>query len=271
MSNWFPLLNYTHYSLLRGFSKPAELANKCKANGYKACGLADFQSISGAVSFYKACKAADIKPIIGCDFGKYILFARNYEGWCDLIEAVSTLEDGKIPGPLAKRIFARKNLICVSNKKFDENSYAHSKNLPTSRYGNKEDNVLYKILTCVGVYTTISKATRQFSGPTAKEMDPALYNAFDDKAVNHVLDSEESSKLDDKVLAEIYDKVEDYDILHKPMLPKFQCPRGLTEEDYLKELCREGWKTYLKDTGKIDDPEQKEDLSGSLRRRTWRY
>ena len=53
---WSPLCNYTHYSLLKGFSKPEELAAKCAENKYKACGIADYKSISGAVSFYLACK-----------------------------------------------------------------------------------------------------------------------------------------------------------------------------------------------------------------------
>ena len=38
--NWFPLCNYTHYSLLKGFSKPLSLAKKCKENGFAACGIA---------------------------------------------------------------------------------------------------------------------------------------------------------------------------------------------------------------------------------------
>ena len=77
MSNWFPLLNYTHYSLLKGFSKSSPLVDKCVENGYKACGLADYRSISGAVTYFKAFKAAGIKPIIGCDFGKYIFWTRT--------------------------------------------------------------------------------------------------------------------------------------------------------------------------------------------------
>jgi len=66
--DWFPLCNYTHYSLQKGFSKPADLAKKCAKNYYTACGIADYKSISGAVSFYQACVANDIKPIIGCAF-----------------------------------------------------------------------------------------------------------------------------------------------------------------------------------------------------------
>ena len=256
MSNWFPLLNYTHYSLLKGFSKAAPLIDKCVANGYKACGLADYRSISGAVTFFKACKAAGIKPIIGCDFGKYVLFAKNYAGWCDLIEAVSALDsEGKIPGSLAKRLFAQNNLICVSDQKFAADSHAFGDHLPRSRYVNKEDSILYKILTCVGFYTTMSKASRSFS-KTPKDMDPTLRDAFNDNLEMHVLDKDESSKLDDSVLVEIYDQVEEYDILHKPMLPTFVCPRGLTEEDYLKELCREGWKNLLKAEGKVETEEE---------------
>ena len=32
--NWFPLKNFTHYSLLKGFSKPHELAKLCAKHKY---------------------------------------------------------------------------------------------------------------------------------------------------------------------------------------------------------------------------------------------
>ena len=85
MKNWFPLCNYTHYSLQRAFSKPEELAKKASENSYSACGIADYKSISGAVSFYQACVKYDIKPIIGCAFDDYTLFAKNHTGWLELI------------------------------------------------------------------------------------------------------------------------------------------------------------------------------------------
>ena len=74
---WFPLCNYTHYSLLKGFSKPKELARKCKDNSFRACGIADYKTISGAVAFYQACVANDVKPIIGCSFDNFTLFAKK--------------------------------------------------------------------------------------------------------------------------------------------------------------------------------------------------
>lgn len=259
MSHWFPLLNYSHYSLLRGFSKPEELAQKCVDNGYKACGLVDHKSISGAVSFYKACKARGIKPIIGCDFDKYILIAKNHAGWLDLIEAVSTLEvGGVIPRELATQIFKRENLICISKKKFGKDSFAHCEALPESRFADKDDRILYQILACVNFNTTIAKATHKFNSPKAQEMQGGLYEAFDDK-VMHVLDKDESAHLDDTILKEIYDLVEDFDILNKPMLPKFECPNGMSEEAYLKKLCEEGWDKLLKAQGKIDTPEKEQE------------
>jgi DNA polymerase-3 subunit alpha len=83
--NWFPLRNFTHYSLLKGFSKPAELAKICADNDYPACGIADYKSISGCVSFFQACKKVGVKPILGCSFDNTTVFARNKDGWFDLI------------------------------------------------------------------------------------------------------------------------------------------------------------------------------------------
>ena len=90
--NWFPLKNFTHYSLLKGFSKPHELAKVCADNEYPACGITDYKTISGAVSFHQACKKVGIKPIIGCSFDNTTVVARNKKGWFDLIELVSSLD-----------------------------------------------------------------------------------------------------------------------------------------------------------------------------------
>jgi len=37
------------------------------------------------------------------------------------------------------------------------------------------------------------------------------------------------------------------------MLPKFECPNNLSEEDYLKELCRIGWRERLIKANKVSD------------------
>ena len=50
---------------------------------------------------------------------------------------------------------------------------------------------------------------------------------------------------------------EDYNILGQPMLPEFDCPNNYSEEQYLRQLCRDGWKDRLQPTGKVNTTEAK--------------
>jgi len=263
MTSWVPLRNFTHYSLLKGFSKPKELAKKCKDNGYTACGITDYKSISGAVSFYQACKKAGIKAIIGCSFDKYTLIAKNKNGWHDLIELVSSLDDdGNIPSEISKRVFDNHNLICLADKKFNslgDDSYAYSDLMPVSYYVNKEDSVLHRILLCSDLKTTLPAIQKKLRSQTL----PSEVVEFFTSDKYHLLDSEQSSKLsgDIGVIEEIVNKCEDYDILSRPVLPTFECPNGASEENYLKELCRIGWKKLLIGSGKISSEEKKKEYA----------
>lgn len=93
-SKFIPLHVHSHYSLLDGLSKPAQIVNRCIKLGYNACALTDHGTVAGAVSFIKACEKkcvcghskADhkakctkgecectsfkfkVKPILGCEF-----------------------------------------------------------------------------------------------------------------------------------------------------------------------------------------------------------
>jgi DNA polymerase-3 subunit alpha len=249
--------------LLKGFSKPKELAKKCKDNGYTACGITDYKSISGAVSFYQACKKAGIKAIIGCSFDKYTLIAKNKNGWHDLIELVSSLDDdGNIPSEISKRVFDNHNLICLADKKFNslgDDSYAYSDLMPVSYYVNKEDSVLHRILLCSDLKTTLPAIQKKLRSQTL----PSEVVEFFTSDKYHLLDSEQSSKLsgDIGVIEEIVNKCEDYDILSRPVLPTFECPNGASEENYLKELCRIGWKKLLIGSGKISSEEKKKEYA----------
>jgi DNA polymerase-3 subunit alpha len=255
--DWFPLINYTHYSLLKGFSKPEELAQKCKDNGYPACGICDYKTISGAVAFYKACKKVGIKPIIGCSFNFISLFAKNKKGWHDLIELVSSIEDDT-KDDACDEVFARGNLIKIFN--------APSESMPVSYYTNKEDAKLHRVLLCSDMKTTLPKILKCIRPDNRGgiNIDSKFPNEHSDKLVYFMQDSfyvknkNESKGLDKSKLKEIYDQCEDYDILNKPMLPKFECPGGITEESYLKELCRKGWKKLLIEQNKVADEKNKQ-------------
>lgn len=245
MLNWFPLKNYTHYSLLKGFSKPEELAQKCKDNNYIACGICDYKTISGAVSFYKACKRVGIKPIIGCSFDGFALFAKNKNGWHDLIELVSSLDDdNNLLEEHLNKVLAKNNLIKVLD--------STEESMPISYYTNREDAKLHRLLLCSDMKTTLPKIQKAIKKD--KNLDNANYFINDHY---HILDKDESSGLGTKQLEKIYNECEDYDILSIPVLPSFKCPRKLSEEEYLKELCRKGWKKLLIDQDKVSNESDK--------------
>ncbi len=52
---------------------------------------------------------------------------------------------------------------------------------------------------------------------------------------------------------EIDEKCEKYSILSGPQMPQFPCPNGLSSEQYLRQLCREGWSKRI--AGKIKQEE----------------
>lgn len=251
--NWCPLKNYTHYSLLKGFSKPEELAKKCKENNYPACGIADYKTISGAVAFYKACKKNGIKAIIGCSFDECTVFAKNKDGWHDLIEIVSSIDDdGNVDKSLWSFTIKKNNLIVLTQS---------SDLIPVSYYVEAEDAKLHRILLCSKLKTTMPKMQKDIRKGTASEdvveqFTTDQYHVLSNPEVVKIIGR---SKLEEvNLVEEIINSCENYDILSKPILPKFKCPDGKTEEEYLKELCRKGWKNLLMESGKVSSDESKQ-------------
>ncbi|NBO99208.1 MAG: PHP domain-containing protein [Proteobacteria bacterium] len=257
--NWYPLKNFTHYSLLKGYSKPEELAQKCADNDYPACGICDYKTISGAVAFYQACKKLNIKPIIGCSFDSFQLFAKNKNGWHDLIELVSSIDDnGNISNATLTNVLSKNNLIKLDN--------SDDKSLPSSYYTNQEDAKLHRILLCSEMKTTLPKIKKSLIKGIDDNIlvDENKYPSDHLDKVNffihdtfYVKDKNESQDLDTKLLTKIYNQCEDYNILNQPMLPKFDCPNNLSEEEYLKVLARKGWRELLIHTGKVNDESNK--------------
>jgi DNA polymerase-3 subunit alpha len=100
------LHNHTHYSLLDGLSRPADLIKKAKEFGSPAIAMTDHGVLYGAVEFYKEAKKAGIKPIIGCEMyitpdrfikdnntkksNHLLLLAKNLTGYQNLMELVTT-------------------------------------------------------------------------------------------------------------------------------------------------------------------------------------
>jgi len=258
---WFPLCNFTHYSLQRGFSKPTELASKCSENSYSACGIADYKSISGAVTFYKACVKNNIKPIIGCAFDDFTLFAKNKDGWLDLIQIVSSISaEGDVDNGSLIRLCGKGNLISVAKSESvspikGDDLYAKTDSFMDIYYTNKNQAPLHRILLCSKMKTTMPKVQKALAN-----REPVENSVFFESNDFYLKDKSEISKIlvEDPSMDtfdEIFNKCENYNILSQPMLPKFQTPNGETQKDYLRTLAREGWQKLL--SHKIKDDELK--------------
>ena len=200
-----------------------------------ACGIADYKSISGAVSFYSACKKNDIMPIIGCSFDGFSLFAKNKDGWYELIELVSSIKDDEVDSKLLAKSVKSENLFKVKpNREF-----------PESYYVQKEDAELHRILLCSNLKCTMAKAKDKVKDtPLQKFFDKDNFYLKDLSAKTNVFD-------------DILEECEEYNILNNPMLPTFPCPNGQSEEDYLRKLARKGWSEKLGKNIKKGSPEWK--------------
>ena len=255
--HWIPFNCKTHFSLLKAFSKCDKLAQKCKEYGYPACVIADTESLSGAMDFHNSCRQHGIKPIIGCDFGTHMLVAKNKDGWFDLIKVVSQ-------GGLTtfKDIAKKGNLICITNepqngyqKLFGGNYFSYPYSDRGVYYVTKDEAEAHRILLCSGMKTTLPKVRSLLS--SGESVDNQKFFESDDFHLpksQEVPDNEETIRL----LNVISDMCDDYEIASKPMLPKFVCPEGMDEDEYLTQLCRNGWRQRLISSEKISNEDKKE-------------
>lgn len=111
-----------------------------------------------------------------------------------------------------------------------------------SHYPTRKDAEDQRILLCSALRTTLKEVREalvnneeigmsgffqsdSYHMPSQVEME-ALHEGYEEELHNA------------DCIAQMCDK---YDITSKPLLPKFECPNGMSEDDYMTELCRKGW------------------------------
>jgi DNA polymerase-3 subunit alpha len=259
--NWIPLNCKTHYSLQKGFCKNSLLASRCKEYGHVACGIADLGSLAGAVDFHQQCRANGIKPVIGCDFDGYVLYARNKQGWFDLIRYVSNQNLGVL-----KEVASAGNVLCVSQdsnglKKLFKTNHIEYKNLNEDAvyYVDEDDVDCHRVMLCSGMRTTLKKVNALIKD----EQEVENKRFFTENSF--YLRKPEDKQDDSGITAKIVSMCEEYEVAGKPMLPQFDCPQQLDEDQYLTQLCREGWRERLQAQEKVVAKEDKEIYANRIR------
>ena len=120
---------------------------------------------------------------------------------------------------------------------------------PQAYYPNKSDAPDQRVLLCVEMDATLQSAANSVMtpayAPLSKFFDSNSYNipSYEEMGVFHTQEELENTLL-------VGELCEPYDIFRTPVFPKFQCPDGLTDEEYMVKLCREGWTKKI--VGKID-------------------
>jgi DNA polymerase III subunit alpha len=126
---------------------------------------------------------------------------------------------------------------------------------PDAHYCRKEDAVDQRILLCNNLKTTFPEISRKISNDESVPM-----GCFFISDNYHIPSQEEMKNIhkEDEIKNTIFvaNMIEEYDILSKPRLPKFPCPEQYSEDEYLRELCRVGWKNKIANKISKDDQQK---------------
>jgi DNA polymerase-3 subunit alpha len=126
-----------------------------------------------------------------------------------------------------------------------------------SHYPRREDAEDQLLLLCSSMKTTLRKAKHRL-----KETGDSAFSGFLNSNSFHIPTLEEIQQVNTAaeidMAMQISSMCEDYNILGQPMLPKFKCPQEISEDQYLRQLCREGWKNRLEPSGKINNQQSKD-------------
>lgn len=115
---------------------------------------------------------------------------------------------------------------------------------PDAHYCKKEDAVDQRVLLCNNLKTTFPEINRKLNN----NEDIGL-GAFFSSDNFHILSQEEINALHTEEEIDNTNLVdsmcEEYNILSKPNLPPFACPNGYNDAEYLRQLCRNGWRDKI--------------------------
>ena len=115
---------------------------------------------------------------------------------------------------------------------------------PDAHYCRKEDSADQRILLCNNLKTTLANINKKILNN-----EDAPMSCFFKSDNYHILSPEEIINIHTEEEIDNTNYVdslcEEYSILHKPMLPQFKCPNGYNPDEYLRELCRTGWKEKI--------------------------
>lgn len=269
--NYIPLAVYTHYSLQRAFTKPEQLASRCKELGITQVAVTDINSVSGVIKAYKALSKAGVKLIYGIHYKKgehnFIVLARNPDGWQELLSIGNY-------GVLADRKYT--NVTAIVNINDEASTSYEDLRLKMRALHQSLPNLFYGCIdksTCKDLYekvvnsgkTVIPLTDVYYARPEDSNklqiMMCALHKAtlknYESKMQSEHLRFFSNQKFHLKSYEEMLEfgftgtelaatvdlgsEHDSFSLARKPSLPKF----SEDENGDLRNLCRAGWKKLV--------------------------
>ena len=123
---------------------------------------------------------------------------------------------------------------------------------PDAHYARREDAIDQRVLLCTALKKTLGQIKMDI-----RQGNSVAMRCFFESDNFHIPSFEEMKGWHTEEEIENTNKIasmcDDYSILSAPNPPQFPCPGGMTDEDYLRFLCRQGWKRKM---AHIDDEDQ---------------
>lgn len=114
----------------------------------------------------------------------------------------------------------------------------------------------HRVLLCSAMDTTLQEVKRRLEND--EDVGLAAFfrsNRYHIPSLDEMKEIHEPDEL--ACSLEIAERCESYEIGGAPLLPKFDCPDGLTPEAYMKKICVGGWKKLIEPIVKRDEAKRK--------------
>jgi DNA polymerase-3 subunit alpha len=116
----------------------------------------------------------------------------------------------------------------------------------SSFYPERKDAVDHRVLICTKLKTTMKKLDQKIS--EKKDLESLKFI----RSSNHYIKSfdflqDNYDNISVENISNIPNLIDKIDILSKPKLPAFKTPDATSEDEYLKQLCRNGWRKLIMD------------------------
>lgn len=235
-----PLFIKTHNSLLQSLLTISDIIEFAKKNNIQTLGIVD-NTMHGVLDFYKACQKNHIQPIIGLEVGELTLFAKNYQGYQNLVKLATISSKEEVTIDILKQY--KDNLIAILPYHYHDSQekYAFYQEWYQGYYDLEQkkelkgDNLIY-----ASPILYLEEKDREYlsylyaidKGVPLKqiEMDSYAHHFFNFE--EYEMDADNYQKIIDACKVELP--------MHQDLLPVYECPNGMDSFVYLKQLVKEG-------------------------------